>query len=69
MARLIPLGESVTRGEQKMLDYLRRTLPGDWVVFGNPQVTTGLTAADGGGAIGLLLGNFTPLRLGLKETP
>jgi hypothetical protein len=40
MARLIPLGEAVTRGEQKMLDYLQRTLPDDWIVFGNAQVTT-----------------------------
>jgi hypothetical protein len=40
MARLIPLGQAVTRGEQKILDYLQRTLPDDWVVFGNAQVTT-----------------------------
>jgi len=40
MARLIPLGESVTRGERKMLDYLQRHLPNDWIVFGNPLITT-----------------------------
>ena len=41
MAHLVPLGECVTRGEKKMLDYLQRTLPGDWVIFGNPQIATG----------------------------
>jgi hypothetical protein len=41
MARFIPVGEAVTRGEQKMLDYLQHTLPDDWVVFGNAQFTTG----------------------------
>ena len=41
MARFIPVGEAVTRGEQKMLDYLQHTLPNNWVVFGNAQFTTG----------------------------
>jgi serine/threonine protein kinase len=40
MARLIKLNESVTRGEKKTLEYLQRALPSDWVVFGNPRVTT-----------------------------
>jgi serine/threonine protein kinase len=40
MARLIKLSESVTRGEKKTLEYLQRALPDDWVVFGNPRVTT-----------------------------
>ncbi len=41
MAKLISLGEVVTRGEKKMLEYLQRSLPGDWLVLGNPQITTG----------------------------
>ncbi|MHB1162394.1 MAG: nuclease-related domain-containing protein, partial [Chloroflexota bacterium] len=41
MARLIPLGEAVTRGEKKTLEYLQRHLPEDWVVFGNAMVSTG----------------------------
>lgn len=41
MAKLIPLGECVTRGEQRTLEYLQKNLPDDWLVFGNAQVTTG----------------------------
>lgn len=41
MARFIPVGEAVTRSEQKMLDYLQHALPENWVVFGNAQFTTG----------------------------
>jgi len=41
MAKLIPLGEAVTQGEQRTLDYLQKKLPTDWVIFGNVQVTTG----------------------------
>ena len=41
MAKLIPLGEAVTRGEQRTLEYLQKKLPADWVIFGNAQVTTG----------------------------
>lgn len=41
MAKLIPLGETVTRGEQKTLEYLQKQLPADWVIFGNAQITTG----------------------------
>lgn len=41
MARLISLGEPVTRGERKTLDYLQKHLPDDWLVIGNPQITTG----------------------------
>jgi serine/threonine protein kinase len=41
MAQLIPLGEPVTRGEKKLLEYLQHKLPADWIVFGNPLITTG----------------------------
>ncbi|MBM3298692.1 MAG: NERD domain-containing protein, partial [Deltaproteobacteria bacterium] len=41
MAKLIPLGDCVTRGEQRTLEYLQKFLPDDWVVFGNAQVTSG----------------------------
>ena len=41
MAKLIPLGEAVTQGEQRTLNYLQKKLPMDWVIFGNVQVTTG----------------------------
>ncbi|MBW2135568.1 MAG: protein kinase [Deltaproteobacteria bacterium] len=41
MAKLISLGEAVTRGEKKTLEYLQKKLPVDWVIFGNVQVTTG----------------------------
>jgi hypothetical protein len=41
MAELIPIGDCVTRGEQRTLDYLQKNLPKDWVVFGNAQVTSG----------------------------
>jgi hypothetical protein len=41
VARLIHLGETVTRGEKKMLDYLQRVLPNEWTIFGNAQVTSG----------------------------
>lgn len=41
MARLISLGEPVTRGERKTLDYLQRNLPDEWLVLGNPQIATG----------------------------
>ncbi len=41
VAKLIQLGEVVTRGERKTLDYLQQTLPDDWVIFGNAQITTG----------------------------
>jgi len=40
MVRFIPVGEAVTRGEQKMLDYLQHALPDNWVVLGNAQFTT-----------------------------
>ena len=35
------LGDVVTRGERKTLDYLQQALPNDWVILGNAQVTTG----------------------------
>jgi hypothetical protein len=41
MARFVSLGEAVTRGEKKTLEYLRRTLPADWLVIGNPQISVG----------------------------
>jgi Nuclease-related domain len=40
MARFFPVGEAITRGEQKVLDYLQHALPDNWVVFGNAQFTT-----------------------------
>lgn len=41
MAQLIPLGESVTSGERKTLDYLEQHLPNDWFVLGNPLISSG----------------------------
>lgn len=40
MAQLIHIGEVVTRGEQKTLDYLQGRLPNDWIIFGNPRIST-----------------------------
>lgn len=40
MARFVPVGEAVTRGELKILDYLQHALPDNWVVFGSAQFTT-----------------------------
>jgi hypothetical protein len=40
MARFILVGDAVTHGEQKMVDYLQHALPDNWILFGNVQFTT-----------------------------
>lgn len=40
MAVLIPVGECVTAGERKTLEYLENHLPDDWIIFGNPMVSS-----------------------------
>lgn len=42
MALLIPVGESVSRGEREMLHYLKNKLPEDWYIVGNPTITDGV---------------------------
>jgi hypothetical protein len=40
MARFILVGDAVTHGEQKMVDYLQHALPDNWILLGNVQFTT-----------------------------
>ena len=41
VAQLIPVGDTVTAGERRMLEHLRANLSSEWIVLGNPRVHSG----------------------------